>query len=30
VLLRTLPYRQPDRLVVLYEGIASRQVLFGF
>jgi putative ABC transport system permease protein len=30
VLLRSLPYTQPDRLVLLYEGIASRQQPFGF
>jgi len=30
VLLRSLPYAQPDRLVVLYEGIATIRVPFGF
>src|SRR5204862_6031890 len=30
VLLRGLPYRQPDRLVMLYEGIASEPAPFGF
>jgi predicted permease len=30
VLLRSLPFAQPDRLVLLYEGIASRQQPFGF
>ena len=30
VLLRSLPYSQPDRLVVLYEGIATVKTPFGF
>src|SRR3954470_4996398 len=30
VLLRSLPYRQPDRLVMLYEGIATVKQPFGF
>src|SRR5262249_39320921 len=30
VLLRGLPYRQPDRLVALYEGVTPRPTPFGF
>jgi predicted permease len=30
VLLRALPYEQPERLVTVYEGIASRPEPFGF
>jgi putative ABC transport system permease protein len=30
VLLRQLPYRQPERLVTLYEGVSSRPTPFGF
>jgi putative ABC transport system permease protein len=30
VLLRSLPYAEPGRLVLLYEGIASRREPFGF
>ncbi len=30
VLLRTLPYKQPDKLVMLYEGVGTMPAPFGF